>query len=148
MFITDPQTAELAKGAANTFLGLKISYINAVADPCDAAGRDVSLIVQILGIDPRIGSGGMRPGIGYFGGCLPRLPGNRTDPAEGEACGQVAGGRGRADGGGVHTEDRLLPPCRCRAPRLPGNPADSAHHTARYPAVPAPRWVPAQAQGA
>ncbi|MEU9108116.1 UDP-glucose/GDP-mannose dehydrogenase family protein [Streptomyces xanthophaeus] len=72
IFVTDPQTAELAKGAANTFLGLKISYINAVADMCQAAGGDVSQIVEILGIDPRIGSGGMRPGIGYGGGCLPK----------------------------------------------------------------------------
>lgn len=72
IFVTDPATAELAKGAANTFLGLKISYINAVADMCDAAGGDISQIVEILGIDPRIGSGGMRPGIGYGGGCLPK----------------------------------------------------------------------------
>ncbi|WP_435260358.1 UDP-glucose dehydrogenase family protein [Streptomyces sp. 1222.5] len=72
IFVTDPQTAELAKGAANTFLGLKISYINAVADMCTAAGGDISQIVDILGIDPRIGSGGMRPGIGYGGGCLPK----------------------------------------------------------------------------
>ncbi|MFC9155108.1 UDP-glucose dehydrogenase family protein [Streptomyces bauhiniae] len=72
IFITDPPTAELAKGAANTYLGLKISYINAVADMCEAAGGDVARIVEILGIDPRIGSGGMRPGIGYGGGCLPK----------------------------------------------------------------------------
>ncbi|MEV4506034.1 UDP-glucose dehydrogenase family protein [Streptomyces klenkii] len=72
IFVTDPQTAELAKGAANTFLGLKISYINAVADMCQAAGGDIAQIVEILGIDPRIGSGGMRPGIGYGGGCLPK----------------------------------------------------------------------------
>ncbi|QKV98237.1 UDP-glucose/GDP-mannose dehydrogenase family protein (plasmid) [Streptomyces sp. NA02950] len=72
LFVTDPQTAELAKGAANTFLGLKISYINAVADMCQAAGGDIAEIVDILGIDPRIGSGGMRPGIGYGGGCLPK----------------------------------------------------------------------------
>ncbi|MYX26770.1 nucleotide sugar dehydrogenase [Streptomyces sp. SID8381] len=72
LFVTDPQTAELAKGAANTFLGLKISYINAVADMCEAAGGDIAKIVEILGIDPRIGSGGMKPGIGYGGGCLPK----------------------------------------------------------------------------
>ncbi|WP_329066429.1 UDP-glucose dehydrogenase family protein [Streptomyces sp. NBC_01429] len=72
LFVCDPQTAELAKGAANTFLGLKISYINGVADMCEAAGADISKIVEILGIDPRIGSGGMRPGIGYGGGCLPK----------------------------------------------------------------------------
>ncbi|MEU6331856.1 UDP-glucose/GDP-mannose dehydrogenase family protein [Streptomyces sp. NPDC047049] len=72
IFVTDPQTAELAKGAANTYLGMKISYINAVADMCEAAGGDVAQIVDILGIDPRIGSGGMQPGIGYGGGCLPK----------------------------------------------------------------------------
>ncbi|MBT2452073.1 UDP-glucose/GDP-mannose dehydrogenase family protein [Streptomyces sp. ISL-43] len=72
IFVTDPPTAELAKGAANSFLGLKISYINAVADMCEAAGGDISKIVEILGIDPRIGSGGMQPGIGYGGGCLPK----------------------------------------------------------------------------
>ncbi|GJF34107.1 UDP-glucose 6-dehydrogenase [Kitasatospora sp. NE20-6] len=72
LFVCDPQTAELAKGAANTFLGLKISYINAVADMCEAAGGDITKIVDILGIDPRIGAGGMRPGIGYGGGCLPK----------------------------------------------------------------------------
>lgn len=72
LFVCDPQTAELAKGAANTFLGLKISYINAVADMCEAAGGDIVKIVDILGIDPRIGGGGMRPGIGYGGGCLPK----------------------------------------------------------------------------
>ncbi|MFC9280198.1 UDP-glucose dehydrogenase family protein [Streptomyces collinus] len=72
IFITDPQTAELAKGAANSFLGLKISFINGVADMCETAGGDVSKLVEILGIDPRIGSGGMHPGIGYGGGCLPK----------------------------------------------------------------------------
>ncbi|KJY33731.1 UDP-glucose/GDP-mannose dehydrogenase family protein [Streptomyces sp. NRRL S-495] len=72
LFVCDPQTAELAKGAANTYLGLKISFINGVADMCDAAGADISRIVDILGIDPRIGAAGMRPGIGYGGGCLPK----------------------------------------------------------------------------
>ncbi|MFD9359864.1 nucleotide sugar dehydrogenase [Streptomyces sp. NPDC060031] len=78
MFLdTEDKVAELsdmyrACFKANTFLGLKISYINAVADMCDAAGGDISQIVEILGIDPRIGSGGMRPGIGYGGGCLPK----------------------------------------------------------------------------
>ncbi|MEU1284065.1 UDP-glucose/GDP-mannose dehydrogenase family protein [Kitasatospora sp. NPDC005856] len=72
LFVCDPATAELAKGAANSFLGLKISYINGVADMCAKAGGDVSKIVEILGIDPRIGAGGMRPGLGYGGGCLPK----------------------------------------------------------------------------
>ncbi|MFB8241030.1 UDP-glucose dehydrogenase family protein [Kitasatospora purpeofusca] len=72
LFVTDPPTAELAKGAANTYLGLKISYINAVSNMCEAAGGDITKIVEILGIDPRIGAGGMQPGIGYGGGCLPK----------------------------------------------------------------------------
>ncbi|MER7702209.1 UDP-glucose/GDP-mannose dehydrogenase family protein [Kitasatospora sp. NPDC097605] len=72
LFVCDPATAELAKGAANTFLGLKISYINGVADMCEKASGDVAKIVEILGIDPRIGAGGMQPGIGYGGGCLPK----------------------------------------------------------------------------
>ncbi|MGX1543088.1 UDP-glucose dehydrogenase family protein [Streptomyces adustus] len=72
LFVTDPQTAELAKGAANTYLGLKISFANAVADMCEAAGGDIAQIVDILGIDPRIGGVGMRPGLGYGGGCLPK----------------------------------------------------------------------------
>ncbi|MER7759445.1 UDP-glucose/GDP-mannose dehydrogenase family protein [Streptomyces sp. NPDC097619] len=72
LFVTSPETAELAKGAANTFLGLKISFVNAVADMCQAAGADVTELVEILGIDARIGRGSMSPGIGYGGGCLPK----------------------------------------------------------------------------
>ncbi|MFF3863226.1 hypothetical protein [Streptomyces sp. NPDC002209] len=80
------KATELAKGAANTFLGLKISYINAVADMCEAAGGDISQIVDILGIDPRIGAGGMRPGIG----CLPKdVP---AFTASARQCGAVDGG--------------------------------------------------------
>ncbi|SEE60366.1 UDP-glucose/GDP-mannose dehydrogenase family protein [Streptomyces sp. TLI_105] len=70
IFVTSYPTAELAKGAANTALGLQISYINGIADMCQAAGADVDQIVEILGIDPRIGI--MRPGLGYGGGCLPK----------------------------------------------------------------------------
>ncbi|MEU0770623.1 UDP-glucose dehydrogenase family protein [Streptomyces albogriseolus] len=72
LIATTPETAELIKGAANTFLGLKVSYINAVADMCAAAGGDVMTVVEALGIDPRIGAKGMMPGIGFGGGCLPK----------------------------------------------------------------------------
>ncbi|MFF4447922.1 UDP-glucose dehydrogenase family protein [Streptomyces sp. NPDC001502] len=72
LFITTPETAELAKGAANSFLGVKISFMNAVSNMCDAAGGDVSQIVDILGVDVRIGKGSMSPGLGYGGGCLPK----------------------------------------------------------------------------
>ncbi|MER6572112.1 UDP-glucose/GDP-mannose dehydrogenase family protein [Streptomyces sp. NPDC001093] len=72
LIVTSPETAELIKGAANTFLGLKLSFINAVADMCTAAGADVMTLVEALGIDPRIGAKGMMPGIGFGGGCLPK----------------------------------------------------------------------------
>jgi UDPglucose 6-dehydrogenase len=71
-FVTDLATAELAKVAANAFLATKISFINAVADVCDAAGADVTVLARILGADPRIGHAFLRPGLGFGGGCLPK----------------------------------------------------------------------------
>jgi UDPglucose 6-dehydrogenase len=71
-FATDPATAELSKVAANAFLATKISFINAVADVCDAAGADVTALARILGADPRIGQAFLRPGLGFGGGCLPK----------------------------------------------------------------------------
>jgi UDPglucose 6-dehydrogenase len=71
-FVTDLATAELAKVAANAFLATKISFINAVADVCDAAGADVTRLTAIMGADPRIGPAFLRPGLGYGGGCLPK----------------------------------------------------------------------------
>jgi UDPglucose 6-dehydrogenase len=70
--VTDPATAELAKVAANAFLATKISFINAVAEVCDAAGADVTKLAAILAADPRIGSACLRPGLGFGGGCLPK----------------------------------------------------------------------------
>lgn len=70
--VTDPATAELAKVAANAFLATKISFINAVAEVCDAAGADVTVLSRILGADPRIGHAFLRPGLGFGGGCLPK----------------------------------------------------------------------------
>lgn len=71
-FVTDLATAELAKVAANAFLATKISFINAVADVCDAADADVTVLADILGSDPRIGGSFLRPGLGFGGGCLPK----------------------------------------------------------------------------
>jgi UDPglucose 6-dehydrogenase len=71
-FVTDLATAELAKVAANAFLATKISFINAVADVCDAAGADVTVLARILGADARIGHAFLRPGLGFGGGCLPK----------------------------------------------------------------------------
>jgi UDPglucose 6-dehydrogenase len=73
LFITaDLETAELAKVAANAFLATKISFINAMAEVCEAAGGDVQVLSRILGADSRIGPAFLRPGLGFGGGCLPK----------------------------------------------------------------------------
>jgi len=69
---TDLGTAELAKVSANAFLATKISFINAMADLCEAAGADVVTLAEVLGYDPRIGFAGMTAGLGFGGGCLPK----------------------------------------------------------------------------
>jgi len=69
---TDLATAELAKVSANAFLATKISFINAMADMCDAAGADVVTLAETLGYDARIGARGMSAGLGFGGGCLPK----------------------------------------------------------------------------
>ncbi len=71
-FVTDLETAELAKVAANSFLATKVSFINAMAEVCEAAGGNVYVLAQILGADSRIGSAFLRPGLGFGGGCLPK----------------------------------------------------------------------------
>jgi len=71
-FVTELETAELAKVAANAFLATKISFINAMAEVCEAVGGNVRALAQILGADSRIGSSYLRPGIGFGGGCLPK----------------------------------------------------------------------------
>ena len=69
---TDLATAELAKVSANAFLATKISFINAVADVCDASGADVMTLADILGHDARIGRRFLSAGLGFGGGCLPK----------------------------------------------------------------------------
>ena len=66
------ETAELVKMSANAFLATKISFINAVADACEAAGADVTQLTAALGHDERIGRRAMSPGLGFGGGCLPK----------------------------------------------------------------------------
>ena len=72
LFVTDLATAELAKVAANAFLATKISFINAIAEVCDAAGANVTVLADILGADKRIGAAFLQPGLGFGGGCLPK----------------------------------------------------------------------------
>ena len=71
-FATTLETAELAKVAANGFLATKISFINAMAEVCEAAGADVRELSAILGADPRIGERFLQAGLGFGGGCLPK----------------------------------------------------------------------------
>jgi len=68
----DLPTAELVKVAANSFLATKISFINAMAEVCEAAGGDVTILAKAIGYDPRIGNRFLQAGIGFGGGCLPK----------------------------------------------------------------------------
>lgn len=70
--VTDLPTAEIVKVAANAFLATKISFINAMAEVCEATHADVTMLSEALGLDPRIGSAALRPGLGFGGGCLPK----------------------------------------------------------------------------
>ncbi|MFE7778078.1 UDP-glucose dehydrogenase family protein [Streptomyces sp. NPDC057445] len=70
--VTDFPTAELVKTSANSFLATKISFINAMAEVCEAAGGDVAKLAEAIGHDERIGSKFLRAGIGFGGGCLPK----------------------------------------------------------------------------
>jgi UDPglucose 6-dehydrogenase len=68
----DLETAELVKVAANSFLATKISFINVMAEMCEASGADVIKLADAIGIDERIGRRFLSPGVGFGGGCLPK----------------------------------------------------------------------------
>jgi UDPglucose 6-dehydrogenase len=70
--VTDRETAELTKTAANAFLATKISFINAMAEVCEAVGADVTALADAIGYDARIGRRFLNAGIGFGGGCLPK----------------------------------------------------------------------------
>jgi UDPglucose 6-dehydrogenase len=70
--VTDYPTAELVKTAANSFLATKISFINAMAEICEAADGDVVKLAEAIGHDERIGKKFLRAGVGFGGGCLPK----------------------------------------------------------------------------
>ncbi|GAB2934924.1 UDP-glucose/GDP-mannose dehydrogenase family protein [Rhodococcus aerolatus] len=72
VIVCDLPTAELVKTSANAFLATKISYINAIAEICDAAGADVGVLADAIGLDPRIGRKFLNAGLGFGGGCLPK----------------------------------------------------------------------------
>ncbi len=70
--VTDFPTAELVKVSANSFLATKISFINAMAEVCEAAGADVTKLAEAIGYDTRIGNRFLAAGLGFGGGCLPK----------------------------------------------------------------------------
>ena len=72
MIITDLPSAEVIKYASNAFLATKISFINAIANVCEAAGGDVTQVIKGMGLDSRIGSAFLQAGLGYGGSCFPK----------------------------------------------------------------------------
>jgi UDPglucose 6-dehydrogenase len=72
LVVTDLSTVQLVKVAANSFLATKISFINAMAEFCEATGSDVVAIADAIGLDPRIGRRFLNAGLGFGGGCLPK----------------------------------------------------------------------------
>jgi UDPglucose 6-dehydrogenase len=72
IIVTDIITAELIKHACNSFLALKISYINAIAEICEKVNANVERVAHAMGLDSRIGSQFLRAGIGYGGACFPK----------------------------------------------------------------------------
>lgn len=72
LLVTDTNSAELIKHASNSFLAMKISFINMVANLCEVVGADVTKVAQGMGFDPRIGASFLNPGIGFGGFCFPK----------------------------------------------------------------------------
>ena len=72
MLITDPASAETIKYAANGFLAMKISFVNAIAAMCEAVGANVDDVVEGIGSDERIGRSFLKPGPGWGGSCFPK----------------------------------------------------------------------------
>lgn len=72
LLLTSTKSAEIIKHASNAFLALKISFINAVSNLCEAADADVEQVARGMGLDSRIGPRFLRPGIGYGGSCFPK----------------------------------------------------------------------------
>ena len=72
IFVTDLNTVEIIKHASNSFLAMRVSFINMISDLCEATGADVKKVAEGMGLDPRIGHAYLEAGLGYGGYCLPK----------------------------------------------------------------------------
>jgi UDPglucose 6-dehydrogenase len=72
ILFVDPVSAEMIKNAANSFLAIKISYANQIANICEKVGADVEQVMKGVGMDPRIGTQFLKAGIGWGGSCFPK----------------------------------------------------------------------------
>jgi len=106
--VMDLETAELAKVSANAFLATKISFINAMAEMCEAAGADVLPLAESLGYDARIGPAFLSPGLGFGGGCLPKDIRAFRAAAAGLGVSSVASLLGDVDAINLSRRDRVV----------------------------------------
>lgn len=104
-FVTKPESAELIKYASNTFLAVKISYINEIANICEKIGVDVSEVAEGMGMDRRIGSKFLKAGIGFGGACFPKDVNGLIKIAESNNC-EMRLGKSALE---INEEQRLKP---------------------------------------
>ncbi|MGO4258332.1 UDP-glucose dehydrogenase family protein [Marmoricola sp. RAF53] len=106
--VTDLPTAELIKQAANSFLATKISFVNAMAEVCEASGADVTALADALGHDERIGRRFLDSGLGFGGGCLPKDLRALVARAEQLGCGKSVAFLRDVDAINLRRRDRVL----------------------------------------
>jgi len=106
--VTDITTAELVKVAANSFLATKISFINAMAEVCEAAGGDVTTLAEAIGHDVRIGNKFLSAGVGFGGGCLPKDIRAFSARAEEIGAGRAVAFLGEVDAINLRRRDRIV----------------------------------------
>ncbi len=97
LLLTSTKSAEIIKHASNAFLAMKISFINAVANLCEAADANVEQVATGIGLDSRIGPKFLRPGIGYGGSCFPKDVAAFRSVADSAGRGLLPSDRGRKD---------------------------------------------------
>lgn len=106
--VTDFSTAELVKVAANSFLATKISFINAMAELCEATGGDVTELAEAIGHDVRIGNQFLKAGVGFGGGCLPKDIRAFATRAEELGCGASVGFLREVDAINLRRRERVI----------------------------------------